>query len=189
LLDEAVQSESSFCTALLLYEVQINLMSRGFVKESDQEEPPIIPPRASLPDGVTNYVTPQGKVMLREEKLKLEKQRADLTIQDDTERRRELAVFDGKLKLLDERLNTAQVLNPEQQNKSEIRFGAHVKFKMNGSIQDFKIVGVDEANIKEKKIAFTSPLARAMTSKRQGDNFEFKLSQDSRPIEILRINY
>ncbi|WP_257984742.1 GreA/GreB family elongation factor [Psychroflexus sp. MES1-P1E] len=127
--------------------------------------------------------------MLREEKLKLEKQRADLTIQDDTERRRELAVFDGKLKLLDERLNTAQVLNLEQQNKSEIRFGAHVKFKMNGSIQDSKIVGVDEVNIKKNKIAFTSPLAMAMTSKKKGDNFEFKLSQDSQPIEILGINY
>lgn len=138
---------------------------------------------------MTNDVTPQGKVMLREEKLKLEKQRADLTIQDDTERRRELAVFDGKLKLLDERLNTAQVLNLEQQNKSEIRFGAHVKFKMNGSIQDSKIVGVDEVNIKKNKIAFTSPLAMAMTSKKKGDNFEFKLSQDSQPIEILGINY
>ena len=164
-------------------------MSRGFVKESDQEEPPVIPPRASLPDGVTNYVTPQGKEMLREEKIKLEKQRADLNIQDDTERRRELAVIDGKLKLLNERLNSAQVLNPEQQNKSEVRFGATVMFNMNGSIQDFKIVGVDEANIKEKKIAFTSPLAIAMTSKKEGDNFEFKLGQDSRPIEILEINY
>ena len=35
-------------------------MSRGFVKEEDQEEAPFIPPRAALPPGVTNYVTPQG---------------------------------------------------------------------------------------------------------------------------------
>lgn len=43
-------------------------MNRGFVKESDQEESPIIPTRAPLPNGVANYVTPQGKEMLREEK-------------------------------------------------------------------------------------------------------------------------
>ena len=35
-------------------------MSRGFVKEDDQEEIPIVPPRADLPDGVTNYVTQVG---------------------------------------------------------------------------------------------------------------------------------
>ena len=32
-------------------------MSRGFVKEDDQEEIPIVPPRANLPEGVPNYVT------------------------------------------------------------------------------------------------------------------------------------
>ena len=32
-------------------------MSRGFVKEGDQEDIPIVPPRAFLPEGETNYVT------------------------------------------------------------------------------------------------------------------------------------
>jgi transcription elongation factor GreB len=35
-------------------------MSRGFVKEDDQEETPIVPPRADLPEGVVNYVTQGG---------------------------------------------------------------------------------------------------------------------------------
>lgn len=42
-------------------------MSRGFVKEDDQEEAPIIPPRAALPSGQTNYVTPNGLKELKEE--------------------------------------------------------------------------------------------------------------------------
>jgi transcription elongation factor GreB len=42
-------------------------MSRGFVKEDDQEEAPIIPPRAALPNGVTNYVTPNGLQELKTE--------------------------------------------------------------------------------------------------------------------------
>ena len=43
-------------------------MSRGFVKEEDQEEAPFIPPRAALPAGVTNYVTPLGLKALQREK-------------------------------------------------------------------------------------------------------------------------
>ncbi|MBZ9627612.1 GreA/GreB family elongation factor [Psychroflexus sp. CAK57W] len=164
-------------------------MSRGFVKESDQEEPIVVPPRASLPEKETNYVTPYGKNQLEKEKNTLEKQRTELDTKDETQRRRELSLIDGKLKLLSERLKTAQVIQPKDQNQSEVRFGAKVKFKMNGNVQEFQIVGVDEANVKEKKIAFISPLAKAMTSKKEGDKFEFHLGEESRPIEILGINY
>jgi transcription elongation factor GreB len=148
-------------------------MSRGFVKESDQEEPIVVPPRASLPDHETNYVTHYGKDLLLQEKADLEQQRSNLKIKDENERRRELSMIDGKLNLLSERLKTAQVIVPKQQNQNEVRFGAKVKFKMNGNLQEFQIVGVDEANIKHKKIAFTSPLAKSLTSHQEGDQFDF----------------
>lgn len=164
-------------------------MSRGFVKESDQEEPIVIPPRASLPDNEINYVTPHGIELLNEEKISLEKQRVEIEVKDETERRRELSLIDGKLKLLIERLKTAQIIEPKSQNQNEVRFGSTVKFKMNGNLQEFKIVGVDEANIKQKKIAFTSPLAKAITSKKEGDKFDFKLGEERRPIEIISIKY
>lgn len=164
-------------------------MSRGFVKESDQEEPIVVPPRASLPDKETNYVTPFGKELLVKEKSTLEKLRSELDTKDETQRRRELSMMDGKLRLLDERLKTAQVIHPKNQNQNEVRFGAKVKFKMNGNVQEFQIVGVDEANVKKKKIAFISPLAKAMTSKKEGDQFDFKLGEETRPIEIQEINY
>ena len=35
-------------------------MSRGFIKEGDQEEIPMVPPRAYLPEGMPNYVTKEG---------------------------------------------------------------------------------------------------------------------------------
>jgi transcription elongation factor GreB len=164
-------------------------MSRGFVKESDQEEPIVIPPRASLPAGQTNYVTRVGKDLLEQERKDLEHQRATLSITDDTERRREITKIDGQLQLLQERLNTAQVIDLKDQPQHEVRFGAQVKFKLNGTLQNFQLVGVDEANVKAKKIAFTSPLARALTSRTQGEQFNFKLGTEQRPIEILDINY
>ncbi len=164
-------------------------MSRGFVKESDQEEPVVVPPRASLPDHVTNYVTPLGESLLEKEKDDLEQLRKKLDIENETERRRELSLIEGKLKLLKNRLTMAQVIDPKFQNPKEVRFGSKVRFKMNAKIQEFQIVGVDEANVKEKKIAFISPLAKSMNSKRQGDVFEFKLGNEVRQIELIEINY
>lgn len=35
-------------------------MSRGFVKEDDQEDVPMVPPRAYLPPWIPNYVTQSG---------------------------------------------------------------------------------------------------------------------------------
>ena len=35
-------------------------MSRAFINEDQQVETPFVPPRADLPRGVTNYVTPDG---------------------------------------------------------------------------------------------------------------------------------
>jgi transcription elongation factor GreB len=164
-------------------------MSRGFVKEGDQEEPIVVPPRASLPDNEINYVTPRGKELLNEEKRTLENQKASLKIEDETERRRELSFIDAKLKLLMKRLKTAQVINPKTQTPGEVRFGAEVDFTMNGARQRFQIVGVDEANVKEKKIAFISPIAKAMTSRKIGESFDFKLGEEVRLIKIIDVQY
>jgi transcription elongation factor GreB len=164
-------------------------MSRGFVKEDDQEEAPIIPPRAALPAGETNYVTPNGLKELKNEEEALIEERANLDKQNDTERRRAQAVIDGKLKLLRERISTARLLKPEEQPASEVRFGALVKLLQNGNKQEFQIVGVDEGNVKRQKIAFVAPIAKAVTGKKVGDKVDFKLGEEIRKLEILKITY
>jgi transcription elongation factor GreB len=164
-------------------------MSRGFVKEDDQEEAPIIPPRAALPAGETNYVTPNGLKELKEEEEKLIEERANLDKENETERRRAQAVIDGNLKLLRERISTARVLDPKEQPEDEVRFGALVELKQNGNIQKFQIVGVDEADVKKQKIAFVAPIAKAVTGKKVGDKIDFKLGEEIRKLEILKITY
>lgn len=166
-------------------------MSRGFVKEEDQEETPIIPPRAALPSGAINYVTQVGLDLLKAERDELEKERIELDTEDENQRRRDLAVIDGKLNLLQERINSARVLNLADQPKDEIRFGATVKYKMlaNNMINSFQIVGVDEANVQNNKIAFVAPIAKAITGHRKGDFVDFKLGNETRKLEILEISY
>lgn len=166
-------------------------MSRGFVKEGDQEEVPIIPSRAALPSGATNYVTPKGMELLLQEKEQLEQERAALSTTNEQQRRIELTVINGKLDLLRERLASARVLDPSTQPKDEVRFGATVTYKIDGakSSQTFQIVGVDEADIAKRKIAFVAPIARGLTGHKVGDKVPFVLGKEERELEIISITY
>ena len=169
-------------------------MSRGFVKEDDQEEAPIIPPRAALPASEINYVTPKGKQDLLDEKSLLEQQRKENTQSNETERRRLNMEIDGKLRLLQERIDSARVLDPKEQPKQEVRFGATVTFKnetgpLKGKSMSLQVVGVDEADVKKQKIAFVSPLAKAAMGKKQGETFQLDLGGESRILVVEKIEY
>ncbi len=170
------------------------IMSRGFVKEDDQEEAPFIPPRADLPAGVINYVTPQGYRQLIEEKETLETQLSSITVTDEKERRHTTAVLTGKLNLLNERIASSRILDPKEQPAEEARFGAWVEFEIiageqKGSKRKFQFVGVDEADIKKNKIAFFAPIARVLTGKKVGDLAEFRRGQDVQKFRITVVDY
>ncbi|MDT0293611.1 GreA/GreB family elongation factor [Mesonia ostreae] len=164
-------------------------MSRGFVKEEDQEEAPLIPPRAALPMGVTNYVTQNGKDALLQERKNLEETRSKIDLKDEQAKRREQAVVDGKLQLLQERIASARVISLEKQPQDEVRFGAKVEFILNKAKQKFQIVGVDEADVKNKKISFTAPIAKALMGAKVNEKVDFKLGADSKRIKVLAIAY
>lgn len=166
-------------------------MSRGFVKEDDQEENPIIPNRAPLPDGVSNYVTPDGLQALQDELQKLESERTAIPKEETPEKRAALKVVNGKINMLLERINSAEVVEVPEVALEEVRFGAHVTFRFKSEKSDrvFQIVGVDEANVKAKKIAFTSPIARVLIGKKVGDIAELKLEHGTREIHIKKITY
>ncbi|MFA5620032.1 MAG: GreA/GreB family elongation factor [Weeksellaceae bacterium] len=164
-------------------------MSRGFVKEGDQEEAVIIPPRAVLPPGTINYVTPVGLEALKNEKESLLEERRKLSQDNENEYRRATTLIDGKIYLLEERLASARLIIGKEQPEDEVRFGARVKIKKGKHLQEFRIVGVDEADVKMKKISFTSPLARAITGKKLNEILEFKLGNHIEEIQILEIDY
>ncbi len=168
-------------------------MSRGFVKEDDQEEGPFIPPRAALPDGVTNYVTPRGMRMLLEERTQLEQDRANATGSDD-ERRRTKAEIDGRVALLHERIVTARPVEPAEEMPMDVRFGVLVSVAYRsgprkGTERSFAIVGVDEASVAEKRFAFTSPIARAIMGKRVGERTAVLLGTTQEELEVLGMRW
>src|SRR5665647_2628476 len=153
-------------------------MSRGFVKEDDQEEVPIVPQRAYLPEGVTNFVTRTGMDQLLAEKQMLIHEKDNLSSTSENEKRIALNHINAKLQLLNNRIAEARIVDLKGQPQNEIRFGALVTLKTeaSGNIQVFRVVGVDEADIAKSKISFISPLAKALINKKVGDKIILKLS-------------
>lgn len=166
-------------------------MSRGFVKEDDQEEVPLVPQRAFLPQSVTNFVTKTGLELLLTEKQNLISEKDNLDIHNENERRITLNYINAKLQLLNDRISGARVVDPNEQPYTEIRFGAKVKLSnvVTGEIQTFQIVGVDEADIAKGKISFISPMAKALINRKTGDKVALKQNQENIVFEIMSIFY
>ncbi len=166
-------------------------MSRGFVKESDQEELPMVPPRADLPAGMVNYVTQVGYSSLLAERDQLLHERDSLSISDENEKRITVNFINAKLDLLNDRISSAKIVDLSKQPKDKFRFGAEVFFKVDSDskIQNYQIVGVDEANIANKKIAFTSPIAKIFMDKKVGETVKLKLEKTEKQFTIVSIKY
>jgi len=166
-------------------------MSRGFVKEDDQEEIPMVPQRAYLPPGVANFVTPFGMNQLLEEKLSLENEKNNLTAINENEKRIELNYINAKLQLLNNRIAEAQVVNTDEQAQNEVKFGATVSLRKeaSGEVNTFQIVGVDEADVSKGKVSFISPVSRGLMNKRVGDKVVLKQAGKDIVYEITAIKF
>lgn len=171
-------------------------MSRAFVKEDDAGQPPIIPPRAALPPGTPNYVRPKGLEQLRAELAALEEQRARVgqNHEDEANRTRQLTILNGQLNALSQRLASAKVVDPRDQPADEVRFGATVTLRTRsggkpGMERRFTIVGVDEANLKEGKIGFVAPIARAVSGASLGDRLPLRMGRLEEVVEVTEISY
>ena len=152
-------------------------MSKAFTSEETAEDAPIVPARAPLPDGVPNYVTPHGLAQLRDEQSALRAQSGDPAVL--AQRRAEL----------EERLATAQVVLPPAEPSDVVRFGATVTVAGANGVRRHRIVGVDEADPARGKIAFVSPLARALVGRAVGDTIRLQAPRGFEDLEIVAVDY
>jgi transcription elongation factor GreB len=166
-------------------------MSRGFIKEDDQEEIPIVPQRAYLPDGMSNFVTKNGMNQLLAEKQMLINEKVDLSSSREDEKRIALNYINAKLQLLNNRIAEARIVILNEQPHDEVRFGALVSLKSeaNKELQTFQIVGADEADISKGKISFVSPVAKSLINKKIGDKVVLKRAKEDIVFEVTDITY
>ena len=162
-------------------------MSKAFTKEDSAAEDVVVPPRAPLPPGVPNYVTPRGLALLRAERQQLESARAALREAPDGAA--QLAALAGRFAELEQRLASAECVEPPREPPTVVRFGCHVTLLDSaGREQHYQIVGVDEADPGAGKIAFLSPLARALLGAEVGDRVRLKKPGGSEQLELLAIS-
>lgn len=165
-------------------------MSKAFTKDDDHGTVGLIVPRAPLPDGVPNYVTRRGLQALHAELARLERERGVVEQLDAADRTTQLQGLAQRLADLQARLASARLVDPSLQPRDEVRFGASVRVRSgSGTVHEYQIVGVDEADAGSGKIAFSSPLARALLGKRLGDSAEVRAPRSNEELEVVGIAY
>ncbi|MEQ9505866.1 MAG: transcription elongation factor GreA [Hyphomonas sp.] len=99
--------------------------------------------------------------------------------------------IEGRIGELDDKLARADVIDISKLGGPKIRFGATVTIIDVDSEEEFtyKIVGEDEASVKDGKISVTSPLARAMIGKEEGEEAEVSAPSGARAYEIAKVVY
>lgn len=164
-------------------------MSRAFINEDDVVESPFVPPRADLPKGEINYVTPEGLEALLKEKEDLLARLKELNEGEEHGKLTAIKIKHIELQMLENRILTSNVVEHEDQDKSEVRFGSTVTLQIGRgkNTRKLQIVGVDEADLKMGKIAFTSPLGKVMMNKKIGERVVLKLERGESVFKVLEI--
>ena len=100
--------------------------------------------------------------------------------------------IEGRIKELEGKLSHVQVIDvTEIHAGGKVIFGATVKLldEETGKEITYKIVGDDEADIKTGLISYTSPIARALISKEEGDLVEFSAPDGEKSYEVITVSY
>lgn len=109
---------------------------------------------------------------------------------EDSEQRRQLAIVTGRLSDLTDRLAKTQLVDPRGQAPDAVRFGATVVVqKDSGEEMRVQIVGVDEANVAEGRVAFVAPIVYALTGKHGGESVTLRTPQGEEMLTVLSIAY
>ncbi|MEZ5829801.1 MAG: transcription elongation factor GreA [Dongiaceae bacterium] len=99
--------------------------------------------------------------------------------------------IEGRLAELEDKISRAEVIDPATLSGKQVKFGAHVTLIDEDTEEKsvYQIVGEDEADIKAKRLAITSPLARALVGKSVGDSVEVTTPGGSRSYEISKVAF
>lgn len=106
--------------------------------------------------------------------------------------REQQSFIEGRIKELEAALSTAEVIDVSRLNPgTKIVFGAIVELEdeESGEAVKYQIVGDLEADIKQSLIAVSSPIARALIGKSEGDSFEFTAPNGVKRYEITGVSY
>ena len=106
--------------------------------------------------------------------------------------REQQSFIEGRIKELEAKLSNAQVIDiANMSNTGKVIFAATISLINVESDEgvSYQIVGEDEADIKQHKISISSPLARGLIGKEEGDEVTVKTPSGNVDYEIIQVAY
>ena len=106
--------------------------------------------------------------------------------------REQQSFIEGRISELESKLVSAEIIDVTKLNAGgKVVFGATVDL-MNVETEDevtYQIVGDDEADIKANLVSISSPIARALIGKQEGDTVVVRAPSGNKEYEILEVKY
>ncbi len=106
--------------------------------------------------------------------------------------REQQGFIEARIRDIEHKLAHAQVIDVTQLDAGgKVVFGATVELldEESGAEVRYQIVGEDEADIKAGRVSITSPIARALIGKQEGDVVDLRTPGGDRSYEILAVEY
>ncbi|MDZ4760017.1 MAG: transcription elongation factor GreA [Alphaproteobacteria bacterium] len=99
--------------------------------------------------------------------------------------------IEGRVLEIEDKLARADVIDTTKLKGGTVKFGATVTVTDEDTEETFvyKIVGEDEASVAAGKISITSPIARAMIGKEEGETAEVSAPGGAKSFEIVTIEW
>ena len=100
--------------------------------------------------------------------------------------------IEGRIQEVESKLSMAQVIDPTAVDAGgRVVFGATVALEdeASGEKVQYQIVGEDEADLKLGLVNISSPIARALIGKEEGDSVEVVAPGGTRNFEIVEVSY
>ena len=152
-------------------------------------------------------ITKRGAEMLKEELHRLKtverpaviaaiaeaRAQGDLSENADYDAAKDRQGFiEGRIQEIEGKLSVAQVIDPSAvDGGGKVVFGATVELEDedSGDMVKYQIVGEDEADLKRGLINISSPIARALIGKEEGDTAEVQAPGGIRRYEVVAVSY
>ena len=100
--------------------------------------------------------------------------------------------IEGRISEIEDRLGRAEVIDPAKLAAGgKVVFGATVTLVNVDTDEEvtYQVVGMDEADIKQGRVSFRAPLARAMIGREAGDQVLVPAPGGEQAYEILAVDY